>query len=221
VESDGAHRNGLATRKWELSTRTGKLVLEQAKMSAVGDGGPLLCRFLAELVAIDPSSAPCNSEEVPLHAEYAWPDGGGLVFEVRRIADRVDFATAQLLVPPSGGEFSPSSAPPGVAGGFLTKDELAAFRLRPLEGLGTKTVGASDDGLVLHNGTDIVRYAFLDGVAVAWVLPNEDHTLFGLHRGRYLLQWRTFLGDAVEAPALVEVPARLAIGVTAEATRDR
>jgi hypothetical protein len=96
----------------------------------------------------------------------------------------------------------------------LTKEELTAFRLRPLEGLGPKAVGAPDEGLVLHNGTDTVRYAFLDGVPVAWVPPNEDQTLVGLQHGRYWLQWRTFLGNAVEPPAIVEVPAHLALPTT-------
>jgi hypothetical protein len=41
----------------------------------------------------------------------------------------------------------------------------------------------------------------------------------GLPRGRYLVQWRTFLADVVDPAALVELPTRLS--VPAETGRDR
>jgi hypothetical protein len=74
---------------------------------------------------------------------------------------------------------------------------------------------------VLHNGTDTLRYAFVDNVPLAWVLPNHEQVVTGLPRGRYVVQWRTFLGDAVDAPAIVELPARSSVGAAADAGRDR
>jgi hypothetical protein len=213
AKSEGAHRLGLATKKWDLATRTGKLSLEQAHVAAAGEGGPLLCRMLAEIIAIDPLHAPCSAEDVPVRAQYTWPEGGSIAFEVVGIADKVDFSAALFfLVPPQGGEFTPTSLPPSGPGVFLTKDELSAFRLRPLEGLAPHTLGSPDEGLVLHNGTDAVRYAFLDTIPLAWVPPNHDQAVTGLPRGRYVLQWRTFLGDSVDAANIVDVPARVAIG---------
>jgi hypothetical protein len=153
---------------------------------------------------------------VPLRAQYAWPEGGSIAFEVVSVADKVDFSAAPFfLVPPQGAEFKPTSLPPSGTGVFLTKDELAVFRLRPLEGLGPRVLGAPEEGLILHNGSDAMRYAFLDTVPVAWVLPNHDQGVTGLLRGRYVLQWRTFLGDSVDAPIVVELPARVTLGTDA------
>jgi hypothetical protein len=215
-KGEGLRRIGLSTRRWDLSTRTGKLSLEQAKIAAAGEGGVLLCRLLAEIIAIDPSAAPCNSDDVPLGAHFQWPDGGSVAFEVTRVAERVEFSAEQRLVPPSGGEFTPASLPPTSASVFLTREELAALRLRPLDVLGARAPGAPDEGLVLYNGTDTIRYAFVDGVPLAWVAPNHDQRVSGLQRGRYIIQWRTFLGDAVDAPVIVELPARIAIGLPSD-----
>jgi hypothetical protein len=222
AKNDGPHRLGFATKKWDLSTRTGKLSLEQARIAGAGEGGTLLCRMLSEIIAIDPLFAPCAAEEVPLRAHYVWPDGGSIAFEVTGIAEKVEFsATLFFLVPPQGGEFTPASLPPSGAGVFLTKDELGAFRLRPLDGPPFRAPGAPDEGLLLHNGTDGVRYVLVDSVPVAWVPPNRDQVIAGLPRGRYVVQWRTFLGDAVDAPIAVELPARVAIGTGADGGRDR
>jgi hypothetical protein len=53
------------------------------------------------------------------------------------------------------------------------------------------------------------------------VAPNHDQPILGLPRGRYVFQWRTFLGDAVDPPMIVELPARVTIGVSLDAGRDR
>jgi hypothetical protein len=221
-KGDGARRLGYPTNKWDLSTRTGKLSLEQAKLTGAGEGGSLFCRFVSEIIAIDPSAAPCSADEVPLRAQFTWPSGGSVVFEVFAIKDKVEFSTGQMLVPPSGGEFTPTSLPPTPNSVFLTREELAAFRSRALEIVGLHAPGAPQEGLVLHNATDSLRYAFVDTVPVAWILPNREQHVAGLLKGRYFVQWRTFLGDSVEPPVIVEVPARIAIGVAIDAgLRDR
>jgi len=235
---EGARRSGYATRKWDLATRTGKLALEQAKIASVGEGGILLCRLLCEMIAIDPSAAPCGSDEVPLRAQFNWPSGGSVAFEVSAIADRVDFSSGLLLVPPSGGDFTVADLPPSANGVFLTRDELAGFRLRAIDVTapannasdasggssnsmtGGAASGAPSDGLLLYNGTDFLRYVFLDGIPIAWVAPNREQLVQGALKGRYALQWRTFLGDVVDPPSSVEVPARVAIGLP-ESSRDR
>ncbi|HKQ71240.1 MAG TPA: hypothetical protein VJT73_17975, partial [Polyangiaceae bacterium] len=220
-KSDGARRAGYATKKWELTTRTGKLVLEQAKIPGAGEGGPLLCRLLAEIVAVDPSAAPCQADEVPLRAQYSWPQGGSIVFETNQVHEKSEYSSSTLLVPPLGGTFMPTGLPPHPIDTFLSKDELAAFRQKPLETTGTPAPSAPGEGLSLFNGTDVLRYAFLDSVPVAAVLPGKEVRVSGPLRGRYLVQWRTFLGDAVEPAATLELPARASLGVTTDGGRNQ
>jgi len=206
VVGDGARRGSRRTRKWELVTRTGKLLLEQARIITAGEGGPLFCRFLSEIVAIDPSAAPCAVDDVPLRAQYTWPQGGSVVFEVVDVVEKMELPAAQLLVPPAGAEFVRGGLPARATALLLTREELGALRLRSTE---PAAPPAAEEGLVLHNGSDIMRVAFVDGVPAALVGPNRDVLVPGLLRGRYAVQWRTFLADAVEPPALIDVPARL------------
>jgi hypothetical protein len=210
-KGEGLRRIGLSTRRWDLSTPTGKLSLEQAKIAAAGEGGVLLCRLLAEIIAIDPSAAPCNSDDVPLVAHFQWPDGGSVAFEVTRVAERVEFSAEQRLVPPSGGEFTPASLPPAVRQRVLDARRARCSPPTSSRCPWRSCAGRVDEGLVLYNGTDTIRYAFVDGVPLAWVAPNHDQRVSGLQRGRYIIQWRTFLGDAVDAPVIVELPARVEI----------
>jgi hypothetical protein len=201
--SDGPRRAARRTKRWELATRTGKLALDQARMLAAGEGGPLFCRFLAELIAIDPSAAPCAVDDVPLRAQYTWPEGGSIVFEVLDVVDKTELSAAQLMVPPAGAEFARTGLPARSSALLLTREELGALRLRPSE-----TLPAGDEGPTLRNASEILRYTYIDGVPAALVPPNRDVTLSGLTRGRYGVQWRTFFADAVDPPAFVDVPAR-------------
>jgi hypothetical protein len=54
---------------------------------------------------------------------------------------------------------------------------------------------------------------FVDSVPVAAVAPGRIDRIEGLLRGRYQIQWRTFLGDTTEPPQTTEVPARIGIGL--------
>lgn len=209
--SDGVRRAGYATHKWEVATRSGKMTLETARIANAGDSGNLLCRFLSEIIALDPALAPCNSDEVPLRAQFAWPRGGGVTFEVHAVSEKAELAPSQLLVPPANTDFAPGNAPPDAGAIFLTSDELAAFRTRANEVTPLAT-GAPRDGLLVHNATDVARYLFLDAIPVAWVDPSRDQLILGPPRGRYQLQWRTFLGESSDPPLVVDLPARVAIG---------
>lgn len=220
AESDGPHRAGLATRRFDVTTGAGKLSLEQAKVPEAGEGGPLLCRLLTELVAVDPSVAPCAEGRMPVRAQYAWPHGGGITFEVVGVQKRTDLPAGTLLTPPPAARFAAGALPPSTTGIFFTRDELASWRSRPLD-LGPVTApGAPGEGILLVNGSDVLRYVLLDGIPIAWVAPGAAHAqyLIGPQRGRYGVQWRTFLGDAVEAPRTVELPARVTFGFAADAS---
>ena len=81
-------------------------------VNARGEDGDTAVIIAIARRALDPSSAPCSADDVPMRAQFVWRDGGGVVFEVIHVADRVEFASAQLLVPPGGGAFAPSYPPP-------------------------------------------------------------------------------------------------------------
>jgi hypothetical protein len=212
LRSDGSRRLGFATRKWDIATRSGKLTMELARIAGAGESGNLLCRFLCELIALDPSTAPCNGDEVPLRAQFTWPRGGGVTFEAIAVSEKVELSPSLMLVPPAETDFTPVTPPPDAGGLFLTSDELAAFRTRPTDVTTSVDPGAPRDGLLIHNATDVPRYVLLDSVPVAWVDPSRDQLVLGPPRGRYQLQWRTFLGEASEPPLAVEVPSRVSIG---------
>ena len=86
----------------------------------------------------------------------------------------------------------------------LTAAELAAFRTGPVD----MPTGPhpSDGGLIVSNPTDQLRVLQLDGIPVAWAAPGARDVIQGLHRGRYIAQWRTFLGESFDAPVTQSVP---------------
>ena len=155
---------------------------------------------------------------MPLHAEVRWATQGTLVFDVTSIDRRTDVAMQDLATPPATASFvaTPLPKPPGEP--LLSKGDLAAFRTAPLElpppGARDAQALPPDSGLVLVNGSDLLRVAWLDGVDVAWVAPGGSLPLTTLIRGRYTLQWRTALGDAWEPPQTILVPGRGEIGTT-------
>ena len=59
---------------------------------------------------------------------------------------------------------------------------------------------------MLTNTTDELRFAWLDGAPIAWLPPGATITLPTLLRGRYGFAWRTFLGDAFDAPITITLP---------------
>jgi hypothetical protein len=54
---------------------------------------------------------------------------------------------------------------------------------------------------------------YVDGIPVAWVAPFGEQHVLGPPKGRYVVQWRTFLGDSVSPPSTVDVPALVAFGM--------
>jgi hypothetical protein len=205
-------RLGLATRKVEVLSTLGSVKLELGKTTDVGEGGALLCRTLVEIVGVDPRSPVCVAGEVPLAASYAWQEGGGIELEVTSLSKRTDIATNDMLVPPPGAAYKPSGLPQSPAGVFLSRDEVAAFRSAPLALPPVEDSRAPGEGFVAVNETDTLAYFFLDGVPVVAVPPSEQRYVIGTVRGRYVTQWRTFLGDRIGPAKTVELPARLTFG---------
>jgi hypothetical protein len=207
----GAPHHGTPVRRVDVVSRLGTLHLDTVRSTEAGVGAALLCRMLVELVAVDPTTPVCARDELPVRAHYVWPGGGSVLFEAGEIARQKETPTHEILCPPAGATFAASATPPAPPGVLLTRDEAAAFRRQPVD---TPPPGpnAPAEGLLVRNGADGVRALVLDGVPVAWVLPGAEHTIVGPSRGRYVVQSRSFLGDTVDAPRTIELPARLVIG---------
>lgn len=209
ASSQGPRRFGMSSHREEITSRAGKLLLDKAKLPEAGEGATLLCRLLTELIAIDPAAAPCSPGELPLRAEWTFATGGSLHFEVTALQHRADIPAAHFQVPPQAASHAPIDLP-SEAILFLGGEELAGLRDAPSD-----TAEAElDDGLVAYNASDLRRYLLLDGVPIASIPPWREVRVPHLRRGKYLAEWRSLFGHALEPATLVEVPGRTATGAT-------
>jgi hypothetical protein len=209
-KDESGKRIGIRTRKVEVATRAAKASFDVGRLPDLGEGGILLCRLLLDLMNAPPSSAVCGDGELPLRAELRWTARGSIGFEVTGVLKKLDMPTASLFVPPSGASFA--AAPLSAAGMqiVLAPSDLAAFRTGPVD----VPPGAHDGDVTLAfaNTTEQLRVFHLDGIPVAWAAPGARGVLQGLHRGRYVAQWRTFLGESFELPTSQTVPGNVQVG---------
>jgi len=63
----------------------------------------------------------------------------------------------------------------------------------------------------------MLAYVLVDGIPVVAVPPNDQRYVIGTLRGRYSIQWRTFLGDRIGPAETLDLPARLVFGEVADA----
>jgi len=212
---EGPKRFGRPTHKVEVATRAAKASFEIGHLADLGDGGTLLCRSLLELLGAPAQTPLCGDGDLPLHADLHWTSppapapglvakdriAGTLTYDVLTLAKRADLVAASLAAPPPQASFV--EAPFPLEGGklFLARADLAAFR-----------PAGTEARLVLANSTDELRFAWLDGVALGWVAPGGRLEVPGLVAGRYVLSWRTFLGDAIEPPQTLALPATYDLG---------
>jgi hypothetical protein len=171
--------------------------------------------MLLDLMSASPSASACSVDEIPLHAELRWTTRGALTFDVTSLARRVDLPAQNLATPPAASALAQGPPPHEPAALFVQRAELVAFRNAPVDvPLPLRDTGAPppDSGLVLVNSSDELRVAWIDGVPVAWVGPGERINLTTLLRGRYALQWRTFLGDGWEGSDVVVAPGYVEVG---------
>jgi hypothetical protein len=221
---EGARRFGRPTHKVEVMTRAAKATFEIGHLGDLGDGGTLVCRSLLELMGAPPSTPLCSEGDIPLHAELHWaafdaspPKGGApppspalgskgriagtLTYDVLTITHRADLSATSLAVPPPQASWVEAPFRPEGSRLLLGKSELAA--LRP---------AGPEASFALVNSTDELRFVWIDGVAAAWVAPGDRVDVPGLPVGRYGLEWRTFLGDAIEPPQTVTLPTTSDLG---------
>lgn len=203
-------RLGMATRVVPLESPFGRIRLELASLPEAGQGGPLLCRALVEIVSIDPKTSECRTDEVPVAAAIDW-DQGGIDFEVLSLTKRTDFPPGQALVPPPGAELEATGLPEAPLGVFLTNSELALLRTKDLD-IKSQDPAAPGEGFIAQNHRSTLTYLLIDGVAVAAVPPRDSRYVVGLRKGRYTAQWRTFLGDYIGPVETLEVPGISRVG---------
>jgi hypothetical protein len=235
-DGEGPVRFNLRTRKVNVTTRAAKSTFEIAQLKDAGEGGALVCRALLDLVSAAPSTPLCGTDEVPLHAELRWTTSaegargaatsGSLTFDVSGITRRPDLVPALLAAPPPGSAFVSSLPPTPPSTVLFSRAELAAFRTAPVDVPPTPPppivdaqapkapkVPKIESGLELYNATDELRFVWLDGVPVAWLSPGAREQLTSLVRGRYIVEWRTALGDAIDPVETVVVPGASSVGV--------
>ena len=203
---DTGRRIGIRTRRADVSTRAARASFELGKLEGAGEGGVLLCRWLLDLMNAPPGTPLCATDELPVRAELRWTTQGALVFELTGALKRADIPVATFLVPPPTASLA---ATPFLVSGvtpLLTTPELAALRTGDVDVPVAATTVAQGDALTLVNPSVELRVLYLDGVPVAWAAPNARGALHGLHRGRYVAQWRTFLGDVVDTALTQTVP---------------
>jgi hypothetical protein len=211
---DGAHRLGYPTRRVDVVSRVATGTFELARVDGLGEGGELVCRTLLDLMNAPPSTPVCGLDEAPLHVEIKWATKGSFVFDASELSRRAEALSSALAVPPAGYAFSLPALPPLPSDLLLDAPEVTAFRSAPTDVPQAPDAGARTlaTGLTLASQSDLTRVAYLDGVPVAWVSPGAHLAMPWLLRGRYGFEWRTFLGDAYDAPTTINVPSTQTAG---------
>jgi hypothetical protein len=211
---DAPMRFGLRTRRVDVMTRAAKASFEVAHADGVGEGGVLLCRVLLDLMNAPPTTPLCAFDEIPLQATLRWNARGSLSFEGIAFTRRSDLAPQQLATPPLTAAFTDAPLPALRADVLLFESELSTLRSGVFETPEPTVPRPTEVGgaLLFINATDQLRIAWLDGLPVAWLAPGMRLRVAGLQRGRYTLQWRTFLGEMYEAPQPITVPGIAQLG---------
>src|SRR5690606_13438989 len=110
-----------------------------------------------------------------------------------------------------GAEHAITGLPTVPEGIFLMSDDLKAFRDGPVEPT-ERDPRAPGVGFIAVNKGDELRYFLIDGVPVAAVPAMSERYVVGTQPGSYVTQWRTSLGDQVDAPRTVTLPGRIVFG---------
>jgi hypothetical protein len=207
----GTNVLGFEANRWEITSQLGKLVITRASLVGT-DAGPLLCRFLVELLGVHPSSTACHDGRVPLRAEYTWHGGARINWEVTRIERTPDRSIQPLLVPPPEPWFKGDLLPERPTPLLLGRAEITSLRLRDVPPARSRNDPGSSEGLSVSNRGESPRYLVVDGIPIAWLPPHSGTQVVGLRAGRYQVAWRDLLGSALDPPTVVEVPGKLSVG---------
>jgi hypothetical protein len=211
-------RIGIRTHIVDVTTRAAQGSFEVGKLEGAAEGGVLLCRVLLDLMNAPPSTPLCALDELPVRAELKWTNRGSLVFELTGTLKKADMPLTPMLVPPPNASFASAPLPVAGVSPMLTASELGALRTQDVEVPPPPNgVPMTGDTLLVSNSTPELRVLYLDGVPAAWAAPSSRGELHGLKRGKYVAQWRTFLGDAIEQPITQTVPGAAQVGAVPDA----
>ncbi len=216
LRGEVGRRIGIRTHRVDVTTRAAQASFEIGRLEGAGEGGVLLCRLLLDLMNAPPGTSLCGPDELPVRVELRWTNHGVLVFELTGALRKTDIPVSTFLVPPQTASFAASPLPVAGVAPMLSSQELAALRTNDVDVPPNPNV-PSDDVLVVVNPTVELRLLYLDGVPVAWAAPNARGELRGLRRGRYVAQWRTFLGDSIETALTQPVPGITQVGSAPDA----
>ncbi len=202
---DGPKRFGQRTRRVDVTARAGRATIDLLPARDLGEGGSLLCFMLLDLLAALPDETVCKVDEIPAYAEIRWLGRGGLVFELDSIERRTE---QSIEVPPAHSRFEPGAPTQIVSSLLLTRVELATLHTVAIEAPREASDAAArpPEGLHVTNNSDELRVLFLEGVPVAWLQAGAHLVIPSLLHGRYVAEWRTFLGEARSEPKSVAVP---------------
>lgn len=219
--ADGSHL-GRTTTRTRVTTAWGSLDLDQMTVSppaksasgprgdarsdapelentASDGGGEPLCRMFLELVGADRAlgGAPCSPSLIPLRAEISFAVGGGIAIDAASVREGA-VARSELAFPPTSAQLS-TQALPEAKFTALGSDVLLSLRAKgepaPLE---------------VANKSPAPRWLFIDGVAVA-LFPSGAERSLSLRPSRYVLEWRTPLGEILERASEVNAPGRASV----------
>lgn len=204
-------RAGRTPQRVEISSPIGTALFDLLPLSEPNQGAALLCRLLIELLAVDPSNPICSPKSLPIRVQFSWRSGSGISFEIHEFSKRMEIPLGDISCPPFGAQFATKILPSQASGVLLTREEAAAIRQRPGE-VGPPGPKAPAEGILAYNATDSLQYLLVDGVPMAWVLPGQEVEILGLMKGRYTIQWRSFLGDKIKLAKTMDIPAWIAIG---------
>ncbi|MFO0593187.1 MAG: hypothetical protein U0441_36930 [Polyangiaceae bacterium] len=204
-------RLGVAVRKVDVTAPLGTLRVELGKIAEVGEGGPLLCRAFVEMLGVDPKSAACVAGEVPLFATWTWQEGGGISWRrPRRRAARTTCLPTSWCRPrarntrPPDCRSRPGNRPHARRDGGVPDGPAQPACAHGSVGAGRGIRRGEPDG---H--APLPARGRRPGRAGA---AARRKYVIGTQRGRYVLSWRTFLGEKVYPPQALELPARFTIG---------
>jgi len=203
-----AHWLDWETERTSVTNSLGHATLDQTTTTNAGVAGRLLCRWLIEFISADPASSVCQNDLVPVRAQFVFTGGGKAEFVVTQLTKKQEFTPSSIGVPPPGALLNSRDLPRASAASNALLTEHRNRSATRVMNTGSTVLA----GIVAVNHTLGLRALVVDGILAAWLLPGEERSMPEVLPGTYSVSWRDFLGNSVEAPKTVTLPARVAVG---------
>jgi len=172
------------TRRIQLSTPVGTVVLDMVDLPEVGGASALACAFFLALLRAEPRPH-CTEGSLPVAARYVWHSGQALEIGAERLVPRTDYRASDFALPPRLGIFKPGELPP----------------LEGLSDLNVATIwpeGRTSTTWSVVNHHDVPMYLLIDGIPVTRLDPHLERVL-RLPPGEHRHAGRDWLGQVTEA----------------------